>query len=193
MRRAIYRFIHWASCSLLLILLSSIPVRLAIAQYQNPQPEMILMLGGQPEREVFTAQFSQSHPKLNIWLSTGSPEASHIFQTAGVSRSRIYFDCRATDTVTNFTTVVDDFKHLGIQHIYLVTSAFHMPRAKAIATIVLGSQGIAFTPVVVPDVVPAIYPPESKLRVLRDVGRSLVWMGTGRTGARLNRRFLQCS
>ena len=56
-----------------------------------------------------------------------------------------------------------------------------MPRAKAIATVVLGSQGIAFTPVTVPSKGTA----ESKLRILRDTSRALVWVITGRTGASL--------
>jgi hypothetical protein len=56
-----------------------------------------------------------------------------------------------------------------------------MPRALAIATFVLGSQGIAFTPVSVPSDQPA----ESWLRILRDSARALLWVVTGRTGASL--------
>jgi hypothetical protein len=56
-----------------------------------------------------------------------------------------------------------------------------MPRAKAIAFFVLGSQGITFTPVTVP----SKEPDESNLHILRDVGRSVVWILTDRTGASL--------
>jgi hypothetical protein len=86
------------------------------------------------------------------------------------------------DTVTNFTTLVADFKRRDIHHIYLITSEFHMPRAKAIAYFVLGSRGIAFTSVTVP----SKKPPESWLHVLRDSSRAVVWIITGRTGASLN-------
>ncbi|NJK52377.1 MAG: YdcF family protein, partial [Leptolyngbyaceae cyanobacterium SU_3_3] len=107
-----------------------------------------------------------------------------IFQSAGISTSRLYFDQRATDTVTNFTTVVSDLKRRGVQHVYIVTSDYHMPRAEAIATVVLGSQGITFTAIKVS----GEHRQESKLRVLRDVGRSAVWLMTGRTGASLRSR-----
>ncbi len=167
----------------MLLLLSIIPVRLAIASYQVPHPEAILTLGGGIDREKFTAQFAQAHPSLEIWVSSGTEpkEALAIFQAAGIPDTRVNLDRRAVDTVTNFTTLVADFKNRGIQHLYLITSDFHMPRAKAIATIVLGVWGIAFTPISIP----TNKPPESWLHVLRDCTRSLFWIVTGRTGASL--------
>lgn len=161
-----------------------IPARLTIARQQSPSPEMILILGGSSDREEYTTQLAQSYPSLKIWVSSGSPNAVRIFQNAGIPQSRLYFDARATDTVTNFTTVVPDLKRRGIQHVYIVTSDYHMPRAEAIATVVFGSQGITFTPIKVS----GERRQESKLRVLRDVGRSVVWLITGRTGASLRYR-----
>lgn len=171
------------SCAFLL-LLSIIPVRLAIAYSQAPSPQAIFILGGGPEREVFTAQFAKHYPSLEIWVSSGTaPEqACAIFRDAGIPAERVHLDRRAVDTVTNFTSLVADFKNLNIQHLYLITSDFHLSRAKAIATLVFGSWGIAFTPVSVP----SKEPPESLLHILRDIGRALVWMITGRTGASFN-------
>lgn len=171
-----------ASCAFLL-LLSIIPLRLAIASYQAPHPQAILTLGGGSAREIFTAQFALSHPSLEIWVSSGilSDEARAIFRAYGIPESKVHLDRRAVDTVTNFTSLVADFKHQGIQHLFLITSDFHMPRAKAIATIVFGSHGITFTPVTIPSDKPL----ESEFHVLRDVGRALVWLVTGRTGATL--------
>jgi uncharacterized SAM-binding protein YcdF (DUF218 family) len=171
------------SCAFML-LLSIIPVRLAIAYSQAPSPQAIFILGGGPEREVFTAQFAKHYPSLEIWVSSGTaPEqACAIFRDAGIPPERVHLDRRAVDTVTNFTSLVADFKNLNIQHLYLITSDFHLSRAKAIATLVLGSWGIAFTPVSVP----SKEPPESLLHILRDIGRTLVWMITGRTGASFN-------
>lgn len=174
-----------ASVSVLLGL-GYIPARLAIARQQAPAPEMILILGGSPDREEYTVNLAQKYPSLKIWVSTGSPDAKRIFQQSGIPRSRLYFDTRATDTVTNFTTVIPDFKRRGIQHVYIVTSDYHMPRAEAIATVVFGSQGITFTPIKVV----GEQRQESKLRVLRDVGRSVVWLATGRTGASFRYRSL---
>jgi uncharacterized SAM-binding protein YcdF (DUF218 family) len=178
-----YRYLTWISCAAIPLLLSIIPVRLAIASYQAPHPQAILTLGGGGDREAFTAQFAKKHPSLEIWVSSGqSPdEARAIFRAVGIPDARVHLDRRAVDTVTNFTSLVADFKYQAIQHIYLITSDFHMSRAKAIATIVFGSQGIAFTPVTIPSDKPV----ESEFHILRDVVRALLWLVTGRTGASL--------
>lgn len=171
--------------SLGFVLFSIISIKLAIAAYLAPFPQAILTLGGGSAREEFTAEFAQKHPSLAIWVSSGTtPQtARQTFQTAGISARRVHLDRRAADTVTNFTSLVADFQKLGFRHIYLITSDFHMPRAKAIATIVLGSQGITFTPVTVP----SKQAPESRWRILRDVCRAVFWVVTGRTGASLDR------
>ena len=172
------------SLTLVLLLIFSIPLKLAIASYQKPFPQAILTLGGGHQREVFTAEFAQSHPHLPIWVSSGSEEirAREIFYTAGVDNRSVYLDRRATDTVTNFTTLVADFKKRRFKHIYLITSDFHMPRARAIAFIVLGSQGITFTPVSLA----TNRKPEPKIKIVRDLGRSIIWIFTKHTGSSLN-------
>lgn len=171
----------------LLVLLSIIPVKLAIAYYQTPLPQAILTLGGGSDREEFTAQFAQMYPSLEIWVSSGASinNARQIFQAAGIPNTRVHIDRRAVDTVTNFTSLVPDFKKRHVQHLYLITSDFHMPRAKAIAFFVLGSQGIAFTPISIP----SNKPPESWLHILRDSSRALLWIIIRRTGASFNPKF----
>jgi uncharacterized SAM-binding protein YcdF (DUF218 family) len=166
----------------ILAILLTIPVRLVIAYYQAPQPQAILTLGGGADREEFTASFAQFYPDLKIWVSSGTPSkrAREIFYAAGINKNRLHLDYQATDTVTNFTTLVDTFQKQQIQHLFLITSKFHMLRAKAIASVVLGSKGIAFTPVSVPS---ELIESESIWRVIRDVIRSLVWVVTGYTGA----------
>ena len=170
--------------TIFLVLLSFIPVRLAIAHLLHPTPDTILTLGGGIVRETFTAQFAQLYPEMNIWVSTGVSvnDAQEIFQAAGIDDRRVYLDRRAIDTVTNFTSLVHDFKERDIHHVYLITSDFHMRRSQAIAFFVLGSQGIAYSPVAIP----SDQPDESLVRVARDVGRSLLWIATGHTGASLH-------
>jgi len=182
-KRKTYRFFYLAS-ALILVLFSIIPVKLAIATKIAPLPQAILTLGGGSDREKFTAQFAQMHPSLEIWVSSGTPpnQAREIFQAAGIPNTQVHLDRRAVDTVTNFTSLAKDFKKRNFHHLYLITSDFHMQRAKAIATFVLGSQGIAFTPVSVP----SNQPPESWFHILRDSGRAILWIFTGRTGASLN-------
>lgn len=179
-----YRFYRLMICTLILLLLSFIPIRLAIAYLQSPTPQAILTLGGGGDREPFTAHFAKNYPDLQIWVSSGQTpdKARYIFRSVGVPDTRVHIDRRAVDTVTNFTTLVADLKSQNLHHVYLITSDFHMKRAKAIAFLVLGSRGITFTPVAIPSSKPS----EPWSRVLRDFSRALVWLFTGRTGASLN-------
>lgn len=184
-KRKGYRFFCLVAV-LILVLFSIIPIRLAIATKIAPLPQAILTLGGLPEREAFAVQLAKMHPGLEIWISSGSPsDKADGFEAAGIPSTLVHIDHRAVDTVTNFTSLVEDFKRHNIQHLYVVTSDYHMPRAMAIATIVLGSQGIAFTPVPVP----SNQASESWLHILRDIGRALFWVVTGHTGASLNPRY----
>ncbi|MBD0267943.1 MAG: YdcF family protein, partial [Cyanobacteria bacterium Co-bin8] len=86
------------------------------------------------------------------------------------------------DTVTNFTTVVDDLKEEGVSCVYLVTSDYHMRRASIIGQIVLGSRGISFRPLSVPS---SDAESEDLLRSMRDGARAVLWVITGHTGSSL--------
>ncbi|MCJ2544013.1 YdcF family protein [Thermostichus vulcanus] len=161
-------------------------IRLGLAASQSPTPQGILMLGGGAGREAFTAEFAQDHPDLPIWVSTGAPPAvaRPIFAARNIGPPRLILDYRAVDTLTNFTSLVNDFQAQDIRHLYLITSADHMPRARLIASIVLGSRGIAFTPVPIPP--NTLRDPgsrESLLHIARDGARAYGWLLTGRSGA----------
>ena len=144
-------------------------------------PDAFLVLGGHEERERFAAQLAQQYPQLPIWISSGSPQAyaQKIFAQAGIKSDRLNFDYRASDTVTNFTTIVDELQAQGIDSVYLITSENHMQRAKIIGDIVLRSRGIDFQPISVP----SNNPPEPIEKCWRDGARSLLWLFTGHTGA----------
>lgn len=168
---------------LVAVVLGIFPIPLMIAHYQAPDPQAVLVLGGDPKREEAAAQLARFDPALEVWVSTGIPyeQSQQIFQSAGLSSSRVHWDYRATDTVTNFTTLVAALQRRQVRHVYLVTSDFHIPRAKAIATIVLGSRGIIFTPVAVSPTSPRS--PEPITQIIRDTGRAIFWLLTGHTGA----------
>ncbi|MBT9315322.1 YdcF family protein [Leptothoe spongobia] len=146
-------------------------------------PTAALVLGGDAKREEFAAQFAIENPDIDLWISSGAnPEYSTwVFQESQVPLERLHLDYRAVDTVTNFTTLVDDFDRLGIKSVYLITSDYHMRRATTIAAIVLGSRGIHYKPLPVT----SERPPEPLLRSLRDGGRSILWVFTGKTGSEL--------
>ncbi|WP_449420908.1 YdcF family protein [Phormidium nigroviride] len=147
------------------------------------QPQALFVLGGAAEREVFAAKFAREHPQLPIWVSSGSnPEyAEWVFAEAGIDPERLHLDYRAVDTVTNFTTLVDELKAQGIHSVYLITSDDHMRRARIIGEIVLGSRGISFKAIPVP----SGRAPEPIEKVVRDGVRAIVWLTTGYTGASL--------
>lgn len=147
---------------------------------QQVAPKAIFVLGGHEERERWAAKLAQKHPELPIWVSSGSPEGyvTRIFTQAGISRDRLHLDYRAKDTVTNFTTLVDDLKAKGIKSVYLVTSASHMRRASVIGEIVFGSRGIEIKPMVAP----SHAPPEPWDKSIRDGTRAILWLISGNTG-----------
>ena len=153
-------------------------------QRQFLDPTVALVLGGAPEREKFAAKFAIKHPDVEIWISSGSnPEyAQWVFEEAHVPDQQWHLDYQAVDTVTNFTTLVDQLEAKEIDQVYLITSDYHMPRASVVAQIVLGSRGIAFKPVAIPTQT-APEKPETRAREVRDGVRSLFWVVTGKTGS----------
>lgn len=155
------------------------------AYFQTPQAALVL--GGAAERESFAATFAQQHPDIKIWVSSGTnPEyAEWIFTEANIDLSRIKLDYRAVDTVTNFTTLVDDLKSEGVTRLYLITSDYHMRRASIIGQIVLTSRGISFQPIPVP----SDKAPEALTKGLRDGARAMLWLLTGHTGSTLSQTF----
>jgi uncharacterized SAM-binding protein YcdF (DUF218 family) len=187
-RKSKHRLV-WLVLATALGLFSIIPAKIAIAFHQTPVPQAIFVLGGDSKRMEFAAQFWLSHKDLDIWVSDFDSQLNYdrlIFQKFGVPDERLRLDGTATDTVTNFTTLAEDFVKNKMQHIYLITSDYHIRRATAIATIVFGSQGIVVTPLAVPSLGDNS---ESLVRVLRDCGRSLLWIVTNRTGASLNPNY----
>lgn len=138
---------------------------------------------GHEERERFAAQFAQEHPDLKVWVSSGSPPeyARQIFANYQIEGDRLQLDYQAEDTVTNFTSLVDEFKQENIDSVYLITSENHMNRAKLVASIVFGTRDIAIKPVPVP----SDNPPETTMKCIRDGLRSILWVVTGETGPRV--------
>jgi len=185
-RRAKSRPFHWLILVLPLVLwLGNKEVK---SYFQKPQA--VLVLGGSTaalEREKFAAKFALQYPDLPIWVSGGSPNQRYtkrVFAKAGIDPTRLHLDYQAVDTVTNFTTLVDDLQARGIHSVYLITSDYHMRRARIIGEIVLGSRGIDFKAVKVP----SERSPESIEKAIRDGGRAIVWLITGHTGASIPKR-----
>ncbi|MBW4469820.1 MAG: YdcF family protein [Stenomitos rutilans HA7619-LM2] len=150
------------------------------------RPQAILVLGGTPKRENFAAEFARQHPKIPIWVSGGSPEAytEGVFADAGVNPMRLHIDRNAVDTVSNFTTLVDQFRARRINSVYLITSDYHMRRARVIGELVFGSRGIVLKPVPMP----SDRATEPLAKTVRDGARAMLWLTTGHTGSTLVHR-----
>ncbi|MEA5554110.1 YdcF family protein [Anabaena cylindrica UHCC 0172] len=152
-------------------------------------PQAMLVLGGSTrrlEREKFAADFAKAHPDIPIWITGGSPPryTKLVFTKAGVDPRRLHLDYEAVDTVTNFTTLVDELQARGIKSVYLITSDFHMRRACVIGEIVLGSRGIEFKSISVPSETS----PEPIEKAIRDGARAILWVATGYTGAEQSKK-----
>ncbi|XGV98497.1 MAG: YdcF family protein [Leptolyngbya sp. BL-A-14] len=147
------------------------------------RPQAILVLGGAPKRENFAAEFARQHPEIPVWVSGGSPReyTESVFADAGVDLNRLHVDRKAVDTVSNFTTLVDQFRSRGIHSVYLITSDYHMRRACVIGELVFGSRGIDLKPVPMP----SDQTTEPLIKTLRDGARAVLWLTTGHSGSTL--------
>ena len=144
-----------------------------------PPPQLILVLGGDTDRERLAARLA-SADGLPVLVSGGSnPEYAHwLFDRQGLDRRQVQLDYRAHDTLTNFTSLVDELRQAEVRHVLLVTSSDHMERALLIGRIVAGSRGIALTPVPVPCGDRCHH--EDAGKVWGDGFRALVWVLSGR-------------
>lgn len=145
-----------------------------------PPPQMILVLGGDPAREKVAAQLARADG-LPVVVSGGTnPEyATWLFrEREGLPAGQVKLDYRARDTLTNFTSLVDDLRQARIRHALLVTSTDHMERALLVGRIVAGSRGIHLTPVSVPCGKACVS--ETHKKIWGDGLRATVWVITGR-------------
>jgi uncharacterized SAM-binding protein YcdF (DUF218 family) len=145
-----------------------------------PPAQLILVLGGDLARERRAAELAQQR-RLPVVVSGGSnPEyAQWLFeQRQGLPPGQVQLDYRARDTLSNFTSLVDDLRRARIRHALLVTSSDHMDRALLVGRIVAGSRGIHLTPVPVDCGDQCV--PEGRRKVWSDGLRAALWVVSGR-------------
>jgi uncharacterized SAM-binding protein YcdF (DUF218 family) len=145
-----------------------------------PPAQLILVLGGDADRERVAAHLARADG-LPVVVSGGTnPEyATWLFrEREGLPAHQVRLDYRARDTLTNFTSLVDDLRQARIRHALLVTSSDHMARALLVGRIVAGSRGIHLTPVAVPCGTACVR--ESHTKIWGDGLRAAVWVLSGR-------------
>ncbi len=144
-----------------------------------PPPQMILVLGGDADREAAAARLARVDGLPVVVTGGTNPEYAHwlFLQKEGLPARQVQLDYRARDTVSNFTSLVDDLRKARIRHALLVTSADHMERALLVGRIVAGSRGIHLTPVPVPCGELCVV--EGRRRLWGDGARAALWVVSG--------------
>lgn len=144
-----------------------------------PPPQLILVLGGDVAREQRAAELARRDGLPVVVTGGSNPEYAHwLFQQrVGLPSRQVLLDYRAHDTLSNFTSLVDDLRRARIRHALLVTSSDHMERALLVGRIVAGSRGIKLTPVAVP--CGQRCRQEGPGKVWGDGARAVLWVLTG--------------
>ena len=179
----------FALCVALMGLVLYIPVRNYLTRLRVPEADGFLILGGAVNRMSSGARLAKKYPQKPIIVSGSSEKQSRDksrFNHHNIDPNRLQYVICATDTVTDFTCTLPHLQAAQVRHVYLITDDYHMPRAKAIAYWILGSRGIVFTPY---ETSCRCSIKESRLRILRDQLRSILWLVSGKTGASLNPRL----
>lgn len=136
------------------------------------------VLGGSIQREVYVADLVVKNPEIPTLISQGSQEPCilRIFQNKGVNLENIWLEKCADSTFGNFFYSLPILNKWKVRKIRLVTSSRHLPRAKWMAQLILGANGIW----VEFDLAKEKGVPgnrESWLKTGIDVTRSLLWSG----------------
>ena len=142
-------------------------------------PELVLVLGGDVDRERMGARLARQL-ELPLLVSGGSNReyATWLLQEERLNPERVILDYRARDTLSNFTSLVDELQSEGIQHVLLVTSENHLSRSMAVGQVVAGSRGIQLTGV--PVACSPACEQEGRLKQISDWLRAMAWVITGR-------------
>lgn len=138
--------------------------------------DAILVLGGSVQREIYAARAAYRDSQIPIIISTGSKDPCiwRIFQGKMASSDRVLLEKCADSTFGNFFYSIPILRRWGVHKVKVITSPTHVPRAKWLAQIHLGAQGIAVEMVLVEEKgIPGNQ--ESDVKTYLDVGRSLVW------------------
>ncbi len=151
-------------------------VILLLTSYRSLAADAFLVLGGSINREIYVARLAKQYPNKPILISQGSedPCILLIFQKERAPIDNVWLEKCAESTFGNFFFTTPILKTWHAKKVRLITSPTHLPRAKLLAYIILGSQGIAVDLDVSPETgIPGNN--ESTVKTTMDVTRSLFW------------------
>jgi len=169
------RRLGYGLCVLLLTYLVVLFITLKSAS--SGAVDAILVLGGSIEREIYAAELVKQSPQIPILISKGSidPCVWLVFRRQAAPMSNVWLEKCADSTFDNFYYSLPTLSNWGVHKVKLITSESHLPRAKWMAQILLGSHGIWVEPDIVREVgIPGNH--ESWFKTSVDVTRSLLWV-----------------
>lgn len=138
--------------------------------------DAILVLGGSIRRELAVAEMVSQGSSLPVLISHGSqpPCARILFDQLQANTDNVWLETCAESTFDNYRYSLPTLKTWKAQHVLVVTSPTHLPRAKWLAQILLSSHGIWVDMQLVDEIgIPANR--ETPLKTVLDVMRSLGW------------------
>jgi uncharacterized SAM-binding protein YcdF (DUF218 family) len=100
--------------------------------------DIILHLGGNPQRAYTAAELAQAFPDAKVVVSSELGDFQQIYNSYNISPERIMIDMEAWDTVTNFTHTYKLLQSMGCDRLFVVTDQFHTYRSMLIALCVWG-------------------------------------------------------
>ncbi len=138
--------------------------------------QSFLVLGGSITREIYTANLISKYPYIPVLISQGSPDPCIllIFRREKAHLHNVLLEKCAHSTFDNYYYALPILRQWNVHKVKVITSATHLPRAKWLGQIILGSQGIWVEMEIVPETgIPGNN--EHILKTIVDVSRSLIW------------------
>ncbi|CAC5340259.1 MULTISPECIES: YdcF family protein [Planktothrix] len=116
--------------------------KLSVASQQPV--DTFFVLGGSILREMYVAELAKQNPQIPILISTGSddPCILKLFEREQAQTQQVWLEKCANSTFDNFFYSQPILSKWQAHHVKLITSPTHLPRAKWMAQIMLGSHGI---------------------------------------------------
>jgi len=110
--------------------------------------DALFVLGGSIRREIYVAEQAKQNPQIPILISRGSPDPCIwlIFEREAADLENVWLEKCANSTFENLYYGIPILRRWGVHKIKLISSPSHFPRAKWMAQILLGAQGIWVEP-----------------------------------------------
>mmetsp|Transcript_2176 Transcript_2176/g.2500 ORF Transcript_2176/g.2500 Transcript_2176/m.2500 type:complete len:186 (-) Transcript_2176:770-1327(-) len=139
--------------------------------------DLCFILGGSKRREVAALKTClKKFPGVPIWIS--GPELTEdclqVCEEEGVNPELLRIDYRAVDTLSNFTTMAPEMYKGGFKKVAIITSRYHMKRARTIASIIMPEFKVRYVPIAI--MYKADSEKENLVKVWRDQIRSYLWV-----------------